>query len=193
MGAPQLHLQEPRPPRLLLLKQQSGSERPGRRGGRCVCVGGMRGGSYGDSPQQPWHKPGSSWSPEEGSPRHFPGKKTEAEGGWLEGPSWDLSLHFTLPSRPYGCTGFAWGTSVKPWEAVQGGPPGEQGLHSSPTARGGRLGRAPPGSGGFSDRIGPSGAAEIRPGPPMRAPDPAPGPSASSPRRGTRGLSFPDP
>lgn len=143
MGAPQLHLQEPRPPRLLLLKQQSGSERPGRRGGRCVCVGGMRGGSYGDSPQQPWHKPGSSWSPEEGSPRHFPGKKTEAEGGWLEGPSWDLSLHFTLPSRPYGCTGFAWGTSVKPWEAVQGGPPGEQGLHSSPAARGGRLGRAP--------------------------------------------------
>lgn len=24
-----------------------------------------------------------------------------------EGRSWDLSLHFTLPSRPRGCTGFA--------------------------------------------------------------------------------------
>ena len=59
-GAPQLHLQEPRPPRILLLKQQSGSGRGGR-----VCVWGD---SYGDPLQQPWCEPGSSWSPEEGSP-----------------------------------------------------------------------------------------------------------------------------
>lgn len=64
-GAPQLHLEEPQPPRILLLKQQSGWEWSGCWGGVCVSGGG---GSYGDPLQQPWCKPGSSWSPEEGSP-----------------------------------------------------------------------------------------------------------------------------
>lgn len=38
-GAPQLHLEEPRPPRILLLKQQSGSEWSGCWGGVCVWGG----------------------------------------------------------------------------------------------------------------------------------------------------------
>ena len=103
-GAPQLHLEEPRPPRILLLKQQSGSEWSGCWGGVCVWGGRwlLRG-----PPAAALVRARQLLVSRGGVSSPFPGKKTEAEGGWLQGRSWDFSLHFTLLSRPCGCTGFA--------------------------------------------------------------------------------------
>lgn len=145
-GAPQLHLEEPQPPRILLLKQQSGWEWSGCWGGVCVSGGG---GSYGDPLQQPWCKPGSSWSPEEGSPPPSQVRKQRLrEAGcrdaagisvctspFCQGPVVALVLHEALASSP-----------GRPCE-------GDPRLHGSPAAQGGR---APPCSGGFSDSTCPS-------------------------------------